>query len=237
MEVFCVLLLDNVDSIVDGNDADKSAFHINNRQSKEIILVKQLSCKLLVIKGVERYGVSLHKIAYNILVIVEQKLLYGCNTDKLSGAVTDIAGVNCFLINTGTSYSFERILNRHILFEIYKLRCHNGAGRILRILKKGIDRLSHFAVGIFKNSLNYRSRHFLNNVYGVVDIKLIKDLLKLGIRKCVNKGFLGVAVKLNKGFGGLLLGQQPKQKQSLTRCNLIKHTRNISRIHLRKQAL
>ena len=52
LNILVVFLLDDINSVIDRDDTNQTAFHINNGKCKEVILIKQLSCKFLVIKRV-----------------------------------------------------------------------------------------------------------------------------------------------------------------------------------------
>ena len=83
-----------------------------------------------------------------------------------------------------------------------ELRCHKGTGGILRILEDLVDFASGFRVGIFEDSFYNVCGHFLDNVDGIVEEHFVKDGFQFRVGKALDKGFLGIAFKLDKNIRG-----------------------------------
>ena len=139
MDILGVFLLQYVDSIVECDNSDKPFLHINNGKCKEVIFVKKISRRFLVIVSIYENDIRFHKILNPVVVIVQKKLFYGSYADKVTGSVCNITGVNRFLINTRSPYALESVLNGAVTFKVYKLWRHNRTGTVLGIFKKSVD--------------------------------------------------------------------------------------------------
>ena len=83
--------------------------------------------------------------------------------------------------------------------------------------------------GVFQYSCNDVCRHLLNDVDGIVDIKLVKNALKLIIRKCADKVSLSIGVHLDKYLGRKLLGEKAVDKDAFPGIQLAHKLGNILR--------
>jgi len=181
VDILCVFLLQYVDSVIECDNSDKPFLHINNRERKKIIFVKKISGNFLVVMSVYENDIRFHKILNFIVVIVQKKLFNSSYADKMTRCVCNITGVNRFFVNTRSPYALKSVFNGAVTLKVDKFRSHNRTGTVFGIFKKRIYGFTSLRICIFKNSFNNRCRHFLDNVNGIIKVKLVDNLFKLRI--------------------------------------------------------
>ena len=81
---------------------------------------------LLVVQGVYGNHVCFHKVFNHFVILGDKQSSYGDNSRKLAGFIVgNIAGVNCFLVDTCSSDSFDSLFGGHLRSQCDKLSCHN----------------------------------------------------------------------------------------------------------------
>ncbi len=70
---------------------------------------------------------------------------------------------------------FECITNRHLRIEPHKLRRHDAAGCVVRILQKIFELSTHFSTELRHHAIPFVQSHLLNDVSALVGGEAFKD--------------------------------------------------------------
>ena len=145
--------------------------------------------------------------------------------------IDDVAGVDRFFIKAGFADVTERFINRHLCLEIDKLRRHNAAGAVGRVLKNLVDAAAQGRVRVLDDTLDNVGRHFFDNRYGIIGKQLTDHCPEFVIRETANHSFLFLGVHFNEGFCCQVFRQQAKNKQKLIVFHFVQRFCQINRLH------
>ena len=114
MNILGVLLLDNIHSVVYGDDTHQSLLQVYYRQRQKVVFAQLGSCLLLVAQGIHIDHIGLHKRLDPVVLIVEQQFLHGGHAQQMAGGVCYIAGINGLFVHTGAANALKSVLHGHI---------------------------------------------------------------------------------------------------------------------------
>ncbi len=82
--------------------------------------------------------------------------------------IHDVARVDRFLFTRDRANVFERVADGHLRIEPHKLRRHDAAGRVIRILKQIFQLGAHFRTKLRQDAMPFVQSHLLNDVGALV---------------------------------------------------------------------
>ena len=119
------------------------------------------------------------------------------------------------------SYPIQCFLGSVASVKINVLSGHNRACAVFRIFEYLIYLLSRFSVSRLDYPCNNICRHFLDNIYRIIKIKVVNDLLKLFIRKGIDKHHLCIAVHISENVSRNVLVQKTEQQRKFIFFDLV----------------
>ena len=225
------LVFHDVHGVVEGYDADQPVLRVHDRQSEEVVLAEHLGDLLFIVERADGDDVLLHDgLDGRIVVLAQKQVLDACEADELVAA-RHVAGVDRLLVDARAADAQNRFLDRHIRAQGDIFGGHDRAGGILRVAQDLVDLLAHIRLGLGQDALHDVRGHFLHDIDGVVDVKLVDDLLQLGIREALNQKLLRLRLHFDERFGGQLLRQKPEQKRQARLIEIVKNGGDVGGIH------
>ena len=231
LEVLGGLLLDNVHSVVDGDDTHQPLLQIHNGHGEEVVLAQRLSHVLLIVGGLGPHHVRIHDILDEIVLVRQQQVADGQHAQQAAGGIGDVQDVDGLQLAADAADALEGVRHRHILLQGQEFHVHDGTGAVLRVFQNFIDRLAHLRRGLIQNADHHAGGHLLHDVHGVVQIQLVQHFLQLGVGKAVDEHLLTLALQLHEYLRRRLLGQQPVQQRHDLRPGLFQDLGNIRTLH------
>ena len=164
----------------------------------------------------DRHQVGGHQVLAPGFGIRQNQRTHGDHALDFMGAARNVAGVDGLLIHTDAADMLDGLPGGPGPLQLHKLRGHDRAGRILRILENLVDHFPGIRIGLGENPRNHVGGHFLHQLHGVVHIQLLHHGFQLRIRKTADEDFLLLRLHLHKGLRRQFLGQQTEyQRQRL----------------------
>ena len=209
------LFLQDVDGVVNGDDAHQTVLLVHHRQGGVIVTGKEVCHFFPVIQGGDRDNIGLHHVPKDGVGRGQQHLTHRNRTQQLAGGADDIAGVDGLLVHAVLADVVKGFPHGHAGAEIHKLDGHQRAGTLFGIGQHLVDGLAGITVHVFQDPLDHAGRHLFDHVHRVVQKHLFQHLGKLLVGKAQNELLLQIGIHFGKGVGSLLLGQQAEQTQQI----------------------
>ena len=208
LEVLGSLLLDDVDSIVDGNDTHQPVFVIHDWHGQKVVFAKALGHVFPVLHGGGGNDIGLHDLFDHVGLVRKQQSPDRYQAQQVTAGVSNIADVDGLLVHTGAANALDGVLHGHVPFQVHELCGHDRTGGVLGIFENLINALAGLGVGVTEDALNHGGRHLLDQIDSIVYVQLVQDFFQLGIGKGLDEQFLLLGVHFHKSFGGQFLGEQ-----------------------------
>ena len=139
--------------------------------------------------GICRNHILIHELRYGRRAVGKHQGTEGYFAEQLA-FFNYIADINGFFIHSPSAYRIERLPCRQIWRKVNKIRRHEGAGTVLRVIQKFIDLFTGLRVRLTKNTLYNIRGHFLDDVGRIVKIQLADEIGKLAVGKSIDKELL-----------------------------------------------
>ena len=132
-KVLCILFLQNVHRVVNGDYAHKPFFVIHHGERYHVVFREQLCNFLPVVQRVRVDNICVHYVPNLGVRVGKQQLPYGHHAFKLLFARYHIACVYRFLIYARVAYHVKRLAHGKPRLQVHIFIRHQASGRILRI--------------------------------------------------------------------------------------------------------
>ena len=99
-------------------------------------------------------------------------------------------------------------------------------------MQKLVDLRALFFVGSHQKPVHYIRRHFLKNVYRIVQIHLFHNLFQLGICQGIDQDLPHITVHVGECFRRLFFRQQTKHHDHMLLVKFFQNIRQIYGIHI-----
>ena len=227
--------LDDVHSVVDGDDTHQPLFQIHDGHGQEVVFTQRLSHVLLVIGGLGPHHVGVHDILDQVLLVGQQQVADRQHAQQLAPGVGDVQDVDGLQLTADAADTLKGVRHRHVLFQGQKLHVHDGACAVLGVFQNFVDGLAHLRRGLVQNTDHHAGGHLLHDVHRVVQIQLVQHFLQLRVGKAVDEHLLAFALQLHEHLCRRLLGQQPVQQRHDLGAGLLQDQGDIRRLHGQEQ--
>ena len=227
----------NVHRVVEGHDTDHAPVRVHDGQGEKVVLRQHLRDLFLVGQRADGDHVLIHDLAHGRVVVRGQKQVLDRHRAQELSPLRDVAGVNRLLVHARAPDAHDRLRHGHARAERDIFRRHDRPGGVFGIAQDLVDLLAHLGVRLGQDALDDVGRHLVDEIRRVVDIQLVDELVQLAVGKTADQQLLPLAVKLGKGLGRGLLGQQPEQQRHALLFQVLEHGGNIRRLHRHQDVL
>ena len=208
LEVLGGLLLHDVHGVVHGDDAHQAVLRVHHRQGQEAVFIQGLGHVLFVVHGPGVNHVGVHDVLNDVVLLRQEQGTDGHDAQQMAAGVGDIAVVDGLLVRSGAADAFDGVGHGEILFQIHKLRGHNGPGAVLGVFQDLVDAAAGLRVRVLEDALDHRGGHLLDKVHRVVHVQLVQHLLQLRVGEGLDEQLLLLRLHLHEHLRRQLLGQQ-----------------------------
>ena len=235
LEVLRCLLLDNVHSVIDGDDTHQPLFQIHNGHGEEVVLAQSLRHVLLIVRGLGPHHVRVHDLFNKVVLVRQQQIPDGQHAQQMPGGIGDVQDIDGLQLAADTADPLKGVRHRHVFLQGQELHVHNGAGGVLRILEYFVDGFPHLRLRFIEDTDDHAGGHLLHDIHRVVQIQLVQHLGQLRVGKPVDEHFLTLRLQLHEHLRRRLLGQQAVQQGHLLLLPLLQEQRDVRRLHGQEQ--
>ena len=206
-EVFGVLRFDDVDDIVDGDDADDALFVVDDRHGVQVVVLEFPCDFLLVVIRMGMDDVGGHDGFDRILLRGEDEFAKRDDADKLSARAGDETIVDGLLVNAALTDVGEGFTDGHGLQQGDVFDGHDAAGGVLLVFERLVDEGAFFRGGVAENHVDHVGRQFLQEVDGIVEREALEDFVSFRVGDAFDNVAVEVFVEIGEYVGGLVFVQ------------------------------
>jgi len=230
--IFRCFLLDDVNDVIDGDDADHAVLSIHHRHRIEVVLLEHLRDHFLVVMRPAGNHVAVHDCADAVVRLFQQQRPQRHGADQLSFGIKHIAGVDRLRIHAQLADALDGFIHIHVFFQIDELDRHHAAGGIIRILQQMVDVLAGIRAGVFQDFLDDIRRHLFQQIDRIIRLQIIDDDTGFLFRKFGDDVLLAVRFQHGENIGSHVLGKDPEQLQHVLVFHVFHDGGDIRLIHV-----
>ena len=213
LEVLGVLLLDDVDDVVNGDDTHQAVLMVHDGDGEQVVPAEEVGDHLLVVGGGNRDEVRVHQIGEDAVVIGEEEGPDRNDTLKLAVLRGDVTGVDRLLVLTDTPDVRDGLLDRHLLLELDELGGHDRTGCELRVEEELVDQGPCLGGGVLEDAVDEVGGQLPEHVDRVVDHQALHQLLQLLIGDGPDELLLMLECQVCKDLCRQVLVEGPEDNQ------------------------
>ena len=168
----------------------------------------------------------------NGVVVGQKQILDRDNAFQLPMGGDDEADVDGLLVLADSPDPGKGFLHAHVLLQIHKLRGHDAAGRVLRVVEILVDQRPGLRRGGAHDTLDHIGRKLLHHVHRVVHVQFFDDPGQFRVGHGVDNAFLIRCIKVGEDIGGGLLREQAEDHRHAVVFDPGKKFRHVKLVHL-----
>ena len=224
--------MNDVQSIVDGDDTDETVLRIDDGECHETVLRHQLRRRFLIFQCPDGNDVLLHQIRDRCIRLREEQVLRRDDTEQVPVIVCDVTGIDCLFIDADAPDFPDSVPHGHVLFQPDKLGRHDAAGAVGRVLQKLVDRASVVRGAVCDDTLHHVGGHLLDHIDGIIEEHFVKNVFQFLIGKGRDERLLQIGVHLGKHVRRLFLMEQAEKARMVLLGEFKKQFRDILDLHI-----
>ena len=204
----------NVDCIVDGDDADEHALVVQDRHGREVVALHLTGHILLIVRDLHGNDVVVHDVGNGGLGVCQQQAA-GRHNAQQTVPLDDVVGVDRLCVLALTADGGQRIADVHLLAQTDVFGRHQTAGRAFGVVQQLIQALTGLLGRFLQHPLHNTGGHIFQQVGGVVQAHLLDGADQLHIRERIDEVIAGLIGHIGKGLGRHFLFQQAEDHQTV----------------------
>ena len=213
LDVLGVLILNDVNDIVDGDDADEAALFIADGDGGQVVTAEIVGDSFLIVRGGGADDIGIHDIADAGAFRRDNQLAQGNLTDEPALIVDDVAGVDGLLVDARAADVIHRLAHGEIIVQIDIFNGHQASGAVFRIIEELVDGLARALVGVLQNLFDDVGGHFFQKVHRIIHEHIVHQRLQFGVGRAFGDELLLLAGHVGEHVGGDILGQHAEHAQ------------------------
>ena len=215
LDVLGVLILNDVDDVVDGDDADQALLLVAHGDGGQVIAAEIVGDGLLVVGGLGADDVGVHDVADDRALGRDDQLAQGNLSDEVALIVDDEAGIDGLLVDAGAADIVHGLADGEVVVQVHILDGHQASGAVFGIIEQLIDGGAGGLIGVLEHLFDDVGRHFLQEIDGVVHEHVVHQRLDFGVGRALGDELLLVAGHVGEHVRGDVLGQHAEELDDL----------------------
>ena len=220
LHILGALIGQNIDCIVDGDNAHKHALVVHNGHCGKVVALHLTGHELLVIGNLHGDHVVVHNIDQRGIRVCQQQVTGRDNTLQAVALhnIVDIDGLGVLALPPD---GIQRLPDIHLFFQPDIFRGHQAAGRALGVVQQLVQALTGLLGGFLQHPLDHACGHILQQVGGIVQAHLLNGADQLHVGEGVDQVIPGFIGHIGEGLGGHFLFQQAEHHQTVVLVQLL----------------
>ena len=229
LHILGALVGQDVDCIVDGDDAHEHALVVQNGHCGKVVALHLTGHIFLIVRDLHCHHVVVHDLG-NGNVPVRKQQAAGRDNTLQAVALHHVAGVHGLSVFALFADGIKGLLHGHILPQADILRGHQAAGRAFGVVQQLVQALTGLLGGFLQHPLHHACRHILQQVGGIVQTHFLDGAHQLHVRKGVYQIIAGLVGHIGKCFGGHFLFQQTEHHKAVVLVQLFQQLGKVGRL-------
>ena len=138
-KVLGVLLFDDVDDIVDGDDADHALLVIDHGDGDEVVLAHGVGDEFLIVGGVDADELLVHQRFHLYIVLRQEQLAQRQRAEQFALRIEHVERVDRLLVKAGAADLRHGLAHGGAHVQFHVLDGHDRAGAVFRVAQKLVD--------------------------------------------------------------------------------------------------
>ncbi len=232
VDVLGRLVAQNVDDVVDGDDAHQPVSIVHDRHRQQVVLLDHLGHLLLVDVGAHADDVADHDILERLARRDHEQLAQGEDADQVAVVVGDV-DVEDHLHVFGLLQGGNRLADQLVLAQRENLGGHDAAGGLFAVLEQLLDLLGVLVLHDMKDLFGDFFRHVADDLDGVVVGHLLQDAGDRLLLHLLEQARGRIVFQLGEDVGGCLrVGKQVEEDALFLQVEITEQVGDIGRMDL-----
>ena len=203
-DIFRRLFLQDVDDVVDGDDADESVFLVDDGHAQKVVVFNDFGHFFLVIHGPDEdeLFVVVHDVPDEGVRGVIDEVGQFDGPDEVPGGIDAVDRVDGDLVLAGGADVTDGVPHRHAVVQGDHLVRHDAAGGVLRVVEERIDLFACVRTRDLQDTGDDVGRHFLEEVDHVIEVQIVDEVAQFLVRDARDDALLVVRFQIGEDFRG-----------------------------------
>ena len=221
----------DVDGVVDGDDADEHPLVVQHRHGGEVVPLHLAGDELLVVGHPHRDDVLVHDVGDGGLQFGQQQAADRHDAQQ-AVFLHHIAGVEGLRLFALLPDGRKRLFDVHLLAQPDVFKGHQAAGRVFGVVQQLVQALAGLRRGFFQHPLDHACRHIFQQVGGVVQAHLLDGGDQLDVGELIHQLVPRLVRHIGKDLGGHFLFQQPEHHQPVVFVQFFQQFGQVGGLHI-----
>ena len=186
LHILGALIGQNIDCIVDGDNAHKHALVVHNGHCGKVVALHLTGHELLVIGDLHGDHVVVHNIDQRGIRVCQQQVT-GRNNTLQAVALHNIVDIDGLGVLALPPDGIQRLPDIHLFFQPDIFRGHQAAGRALGVVQQLVQALAGLLGGFLQHPLDHACGHILQQVGSIVQAHLLNGADQLHVGEGVDQ--------------------------------------------------
>ena len=221
----------DVDGVVDGDDAHEHPFVVQDRHGGEVVALHLTGDELLVVGDPHRDDVFVHDLGDGGIQLGQQQAADRHDAQQ-AVFVHHVAGIEGLGLFALLADGRKRLLDVHFLAQADIFQGHQAAGRIFGVVQQLVQAFAGLGGGFFQHPLDHPRGHVFQQVGGVVQAHLLDGGDELHVGELIHQLVPGVVGHIGENLGGHFLFQQAEHHQAVVFVQFFQQLGQVGGLHI-----